>query len=202
MNERPMAPDETDTLDDRPPAARTPAGSDALLDTAALDPGSQVIGLVSSSDEPLLALPPPAFRNLLVVSTRLTPRRIETMLDATAREVTNVGVVPATAMPTEYDGPLWTTESVRPADLTGLGIRVSEAARHLEPGRGWVLLDAVTMLLMYADEPRVHRFTNTMMRNLAARNVRAIYCLCPDAISDQTLERFRGLGHAELDLRG
>lgn len=182
-NETPVSPESTDS------------GGFALPREA------QSISLVSPDDEPLLALPQPAYQNLLVISTRLTPGRIESMLRTAGKHARNVGVVPVTAAPTEYDGPLWTTESVRPVDLTGLGIHVSQAARHLEPGRGWVLLDSLTMLLMYAESTRVHRFTNTMMRNLAARNIRGIYCLCPDAVPDQTVERFRSLGDTELDLR-
>jgi hypothetical protein len=182
-------------------------GLDGLRDRSAdpeptLAPGTQAIAPVSADADPLSALPPPAYRNLLVISTRQTPNHVEATLRRVDCDTTNVGVVPVSAAPTEYDGPLWTTESVQPADLTGIAIRTSEAIQHLESGRGWVLLDALTLLLMYADESRVHRFTNALMRNLASKNVRGIYCLCPDAVDDQVAERFRALGTDEIDLDG
>lgn len=190
--------------DARSDPERTPgadSSSSPSLDDP-LAPGMQAIAPVSADADPLSALPPQAYRNLLVISTRQTPNRVEATLRRLDHDATNVGVIPVSAAPTDYDGPLWTTEPVQPADLTGIAIRTSEAIRYLEPGRGWVLLDALTLLLMYADESRVHRFTNALMRNLASMNVRGIYCLCPDAVEERTVERFRAIGFAEIDLDG
>lgn len=173
---------------------------DRLADESPLEPGRQAIAPVPADADPLSALPPPAYRNLLVISTRQAPGRIERTLRQSGHDPSNVGVIPVSATPSEYDGPLWTTDPVRPSDLTGIAIRTSEAVKHLQPGRGWVLLDALTLLLMYADAPRVHRFTNALMRNLASNDVRGIYCLCPDAVEDRTVERFRSLGSTEIDL--
>ena len=163
-------------------------------------PGTQAIAPVSPNDEPLLALPPPAYQNLLVISTRRAPGRIETALQRAGYDPARVGVVPVSTAWSEYDGPLWVTDPVGPSDLTGIAIRVSEAAQHLAPGRGWMVLDALTPLLMYSEASRVHRFINTTMRNLSARDVRGVYCLCPDALDDQTVERFRSLCDNEIDL--
>lgn len=182
------------------PGSDSPSSSPA--DEPALAPGTQAIAPVSADADPLSALPSQAYRNLLVISTRQTPKRVEATLRRVDHDATNVGVVPVSAAPTDYDGPLWTTEPVQPADLTGIAIRTSEALRYLEPGRGWVLLDSLTLLLMYADESRVHRFTNALMRNLSSKKVRGIYCLCPDAVEERTVERFRTLGTDEIDLDG
>ena len=165
-----------------------------------LAPGTQALAMVDPGTEPLAGLPPPAFENLLVISTRHTPGRVESLLDRAGHDHEGIGVVPVTATPFDYDGPLPTARSIRPTDLTGIGIQVSEAADHFEDG--WVLLDALTLLLMYAESSRVHRFTSTLMANLAAQNIRGVYCLCPDAVEDSTVEQFRSLFDAEIDLEG
>lgn len=165
---------------------------------ALLPPGAQALAPVAAEDEPLLALPPPAYRNLLVISTRHAPGRVESLLQRAGHDLDGIGVVPVTAASIDYDGPLPTAKPVRPTDLTGIGIRVSEAAKHFDDG--WVLLDALTLLLMYAESSRVHRFTSTLMANLAAKNVRGVYCLCPDAVEDATVEQFRSLFDAEIEL--
>lgn len=184
----------------------TPSGPDrnaspnAGTGVSRLPPGTQALTLLTADEEPLLGLPPPAYRNLLVISTRHAPSRVESLLHRTGHDCDGIGVVPVTATTTDYDGPLPTARSVRPTDLTGIGIQVSEVASHFEGG--WLLLDALTLLLMYADVSRVHRFTSALMGNLAAHDIRGVYCLCPDAVDDATVEQFRSLFDIEIDLNG
>lgn len=183
--------------DSQPGPERT-ASTD--VDGSRFPPGTQALAPVAADAEPLLGLPPPAYRNLLIISTRHSPSRVETLLQRAGHDLDGIGVVPVRATSVDYDGPLPTAQPVRPADLTGIGIQVSEAASHFEGG--WVLLDALTLLLMYADAMRVHRFTSTLMGNLAARNIRGVYCLCPNAVEDPTAEQFRSLFDTEIDLEG
>lgn len=187
-----------DRTDWRTPGVRS-AGHDS---GASIAPGTQVLALVDAAVDPLAALPSVAYRDLLVVSTRQHPGRIETTLRRIGSTPSNVSVVPVSATAVEYDGPLWTTEPVRPADLTGIGIRVNQAMERLSPGSGWVLLDALTLLLMYAEPARIHRFTNVLANNLAARNLRGVYCLSPNAVEDRVVERFRTLCDAQIELEG
>ena len=168
------------------------------IDGSRLPPGTQALAPVEADAEPLLGLPPPAYRNLLIITTRHAPGRVESLLQRAGHDLDGIGIVPVTATSIDYDGPLPTAESVRPADLTGIGIQVSEVASHFEGG--WVLLDSLTLLLMYAEASRVHRFTSTLMGNLTARNTRGVYCLCPNAADDATVEQFRSLFDTELDL--
>lgn len=174
------------------------AGGHAGTGDPHLAPGTQALATVTPDAEPLLALPPPAYRNLLVISMRHAPGRVESLLRRGGHDFDGIGVVPVTAASIDYDGPLPAAERVSPTDLTGIGIQITEVAAHFDGG--WVLLDALTLLLMYAESSRVHRFTSTLMGNLAARNVRGVYCLCPDAVEDATVEQFRSLFDAEIDL--
>lgn len=167
-------------------------------DSPALSSGTQALAAASASAEPLTDLPERAYENLLVVSTRSHPRRIEKRLRSAGADLSNVGVVPVSPSAGGYDGEVWTTDSVRPDDLTGIGMRLTDAIRHLEPGAGWVVLDALGVLLMYVDESPAYRFVQTLAGRVRAHGACGVYCLDPDAVDERTYDRFRTLCDAEL----
>ncbi|WP_435175578.1 DUF7504 family protein [Halorussus sp. AFM4] len=173
----------------------TPVAPDALAGTA-----TQTLVRTPAEADPVAALPDRAFENLLVVSARDHPNRLQTRLERAGRDPTAVGAVPVLPAAEAYDGDLWTTDPVDPDDLTGLAMRFADAMEHVEPGTGWVLVDALGVLLVYADDSRACRFFQTLTSRVRARDVRGVYCVNPDAVADETYERFRAMCDAECTL--
>lgn len=163
-------------------------------------PGTQSLVRTPSGRDPLSTLPERAYDNLLVVAARDHPNKIEQRLVRDGRDVDNVGVVPVAPATAEYRGDLWTTDPVRPGDLTGIGMRFSDAVKHVESDTGWVFVDALGVLLMYSDDARVCRFFQTLLGRVRARGARGVYCVDPAAITDETYERLRGMCDAECGL--
>ena len=162
--------------------------------------GTQTLVRTPANADPLAVLPERAYDNLLVVAARDHPNRIERRLERVGRDTASVGVVPVVPGTGEYEGDLWTTDPVRPDDLTGLGMRFSDAIRHVEARTGWVVVDALGVLLMYAEESRVYRFFQTLTTRVRAREVNGVYCVNPDAIANETYERLRAMCDAEREI--
>lgn len=162
--------------------------------------GTQTLVRTPASASPLLELPDRAYDNLLVIAAGDHPNRIEQQLVRGGYDPANVGVVPVVPAARKYDGDLWTTDPVRPDDLTGLGMRFSDAIRHVESGSGWVFLDALGVLLMYSEETRVCRFFQTLTNRVRAHDARGVYCITPDAIPHETCERLRSMCDADYDI--
>jgi hypothetical protein len=139
---------------------------------------------------PLSALPAAAYRNLLVVSTK-SPAHVEERLAEMGVPVENVGLIPLAGNDHQYDGPLWTTEAVRPNDPTGISIAATNAFQHLEPGTGWFLVEDLNVLSMYVDETTVCRLVAHLSKNARSRNVRGVYGLVRNAVSDDTFGNYR-----------
>ena len=159
--------------------------------------GAQTLVRTPADADPLAVLPERAYDNLLVVAAREHPNKLETRLERRGRDPTTVGVVPVVPAADEYEGDLWTTDPVAPDDLTGIGMRFSDAARHVRSHTGWVLVDALGVLLMYSEESRVCRFFQTLTNRVRAKDVHGAYCVNPDAIATETYERLRAMCDAE-----
>nr|WP_276301999.1 hypothetical protein [Halorussus sp. DT80] len=84
-----------------------------------------------------------------------------------------------------------------PDDLTGLGMRFSDAIRHVEAGSGWVVIDALGVLLMYAEDSRVCRFFQTLSNRVRAKEVHGVYFANHDAVAHETYEQLRAMCDAE-----
>ncbi|WP_128476303.1 DUF7504 family protein [Halorussus pelagicus] len=162
--------------------------------------GSQTLVRTPTNADPLAALPERAYDNVLIVSARDHPKRLETRLEHAGHDPANVGVVPVVPATCDYDGDLWTTDPVNPNDLTGIAMRFSDAIRHVESETGWVVLDALGVLLMYADASRVCRFFQTLTSRVRAQDIHGVYGANPDAIADETFERFRAMCDAEYEI--
>lgn len=157
-----------------------------------LEPGEQALVSVPSMGSPLSSLPDDAFDNLLVVSASASPRKVESVVSRRGGNPSAVGVIPVTGSPSEYDGPLWTTDPVDPSDLTGISIRLSTAMEYVMSG-GWVVFDNVNILLMYGREEQVYRLLDSVAGSVRDRNARGAYCTVREAITDETFERLSGL---------
>lgn len=175
--------------------ARRGRGGDATDDSTALDvdPGEQVLVSLGGETFDYGRLPESAFENLLVLSVGRNPRQIERALRRLDVDPQSVGVVPVTGSSISYDGPLWTANRVSPMDLTGISIEFTRGFEHLHEGRGWVLVDSVSILLMYADVDRVYRLLDSMVTACRQQNVRGVFVVDADAVAPETMSRLEGL---------
>lgn len=163
-----------------------------------LSQGTQTVVQLPSMQSPLSALPDEAFENLLVISIANSPSEIEAAIQRRGGDPSKAGVIPVSGSQRRYDGPLWTAKTVSPSDLTGISIEFSTAMEHVKPDEGWVVLDSINMLLMYAPEDRVHRFVNSIVSSVRKRNVRGVYSIVQQTVTDETYDRFKGLFDEEV----
>lgn len=170
--------------------SRTPDVND---DSARLsvDPGEQVL---VTADRPLLEyLPDEAFENLLVLTTTALPSRVDRQVRERGHDSSRVGVIPVTGGDVDYEGPLWVADRVGPADLTGLSMRFSTAFEHVRSGIGWVCVDSVSTLYMYAEERRVFRLLQSIAEACRRRDVRGLYRAVPNTLGEQTRGALNGV---------
>lgn len=179
----------------------TPAlgGNDPTHDSFA-PAGTQTLVRSPADADPLSVLPERAFDNLLVVSVRDHPNRVETRIEGLGHDPSNVGVVPVIPAAGDYEGDLWTTDPVNPDDLTGLGMRFSDAIRHVESGSGWVVVDGLGVLLMYTDDSRVCRFFQTLANRVRAREVYGVHFANPEVVTGETYEQLRSMCDVEYEI--
>lgn len=165
-----------------------------------IEEGQQVLASFSSMQSPLIELPTAAYGNLLVVSTK-SPAHVEQRLVELDIPVQNVGLIPLAGSDHQYDGPLWTSGTVRPNDPTGLSIAVTNAMEKLTPGTGWFLLEDLNVLSMYIDEETVNQLISHLSGGARNRNVRGVYGVVRSAVGDETYGNYRQAVDSELDLR-
>ena len=173
-----------------PEVDREPAGNGVPDGVASLpaESGAQTLLTMPSMSTGVTEIPEAGCENLLVVSP-WAPDRVESALRDRGIPVENCGMIPIDGSPVRYDGPLWTTESVTPADLTGLSMRYCEAMRHVEPGSGWVLIDNAQVLLMYADAERVGRLLRRLTSQARNRDVTGVVAVDRGAVGTRTLAK-------------
>jgi hypothetical protein len=99
----------------------------------------------------------------------------------------------------------WSVETIEnPADLTGLGIELSEfldATRERSgAARPRVCYDSLTALMQYADLQRAFRFLHVVSGRVKSADTLAHYHLDPEAHDEQTLATVKGLFDAVLTL--
>lgn len=165
-----------------------------------IDSGTQVLVSTGSMQRPLSLLPATPTGNVLVVSST-APATIERRLRDRGIDLSSVGVVPVTGSDIEYDGPLWVSEPVVPDDLTGLSMRVTSALDALQQGRGWVLVDCLNALAMYADPDRVCRCFEHLTTTVGERALRGVYTVTSDALDEAAYNSFKRSVDRTLDSR-
>lgn len=168
-------------------ALRVEAGNQMLVSHDSLTPSASL-------------LPAGAADQLLVVSAK-SPQAIERALADLGRDVSKVGHLPLGSTDIEYDGPLWTGPTIEPSDLTGLSMQYARALDALEPDHGWVLFDDINALLLYSDPDRVVRFLDHIVQQTREADVRGVYTVVRDAMSDQEYSALANVLDGSADLR-
>lgn len=157
------------------------------------DPGDQVLVSLAGGTFDYERIPAAALENTLVLSVGRTPKQIQRALEALDADPRRVGVVPISGSPVQYAGPMWTSNRVSPMDFTGISIEFNRGFGHLEPGTGWVVVDSVSILLMYAEVARVYRLLDSMVSACREHDVTGVYVVDGSAVTEDTLNRLRGL---------
>ena len=165
-----------------------------------LAPGTQAIVDKPPMATAITRLPSEALSNLLVVAVGRDPSTIETAVEDAGGDPSNVGVVPVSATPVDTDARVWQTPRVGPSDLTGVSIGVARGMRHVQPGEGWLLVDDLGVLLMYAEDSRVSQLLATVSGKCRTRRVKGVYALSRAAVGAGRYAQFRELFDAEVGL--
>lgn len=164
-----------------------------------LRPGGQALVSLTGQKFDYGCLPESAFSNLLVLSVGRNPRKIQRALEAQGADSRSVGVVPVSGSSIDYDGPMWVADRVSPMDFTGISIQFTNAFQHSKPDEGWVLVDSVSILLMYADVDRVYRLLDSIVGACRSKNVRGVFVIDRTAVTDETANRLSSLVDAVLE---
>lgn len=162
---------------------RTGAAADETLQ---LIPGEQVLVAFGDAGTVFDALPAAAFDDLLVVGSQIRPERLESVVAERGGSPDRTRMIPVGVSMRDYDGAVRTTRTVHPSDLTGLSIAVGGVLDDLEPGRSWLVVDTVGVLLMYAQRERVARFLHWLSSTLRDRGIRAVYGLPAGTTTEET----------------
>lgn len=160
---------------------------------ADVEPGEQCLVARSGGKFDYDHLPDAAFENLFIVSVGREPRKIQQIVERRGANPRQIGVVPVTGSPVDYDGSLWLANRVGPMDLTGISIEFSRGFGHLTAGRGWMVFDSVSILLMYAGTERVFKLLDSIASACRTRDVRGIYVVDQSALAPETMNSLRGL---------
>ena len=173
----------------------------AEFDTRTVDlkAGEVALCVQPSGQRVVEVLPDAAFENLLLVTTDGNLRLIERAVEAHGGDPRRVGVVPVTGTAVDYDGPLWATDRVSPSDLTGVSIQFSKGFEHVQPDEGWVAVDSLGVLAMYASTERLFRLLDAVVGAVRGRNARAVLSTAEGVLGDQAMRQFRGLADEEVN---
>lgn len=177
----------------------TVEGVDAPTTLEDLRPGDQALLSLAGRKFDYGRLPESAFDNLLVLSVGRNPRQIQRAIEAQDAEPRSVGVVPVSGSSIDYDGPMWVADRVSPMDFTGISIQFTRAFEHSKPDEGWVLVDSVSILLMYADVERVYRLLDSIVGACRSKDVRGVFVMDRNAVTDETANRLSSLVDTVLE---
>jgi hypothetical protein len=167
-------------------------------ETLDLTPGEAALARLPPRASPVEHLPAEAYENLLVVTVD-SPGAVEEAVRAGGGDPANVGIVPVSASQLRYDGPCWTADRVSPSDLTGISIQFSRGERYLREGAGWVVVDGLGTMLMYAEETKLYRLLSHLVSRSRERRLRHVTGATA-SVSEETMARFRGLHDRSVSL--
>jgi hypothetical protein len=182
--------------------------SDLLLPTD--DRPSSVLlltpGLANDSSETcrqLLSIEEPAASNVLWVSYTDSPSSRATALreQLGTTPAATAGIIVGESAPATAGDGLDNLQTVgAPADLTGLGIAVSEQLREwAQTGRqNVVCFDSVTALLQYVDIDTAYEFLHVITGRMYSFDAVGHFHMDPDAHDDQLVEQIKTLFDAQV----
>lgn len=150
--------------------------------------GTQTLLSDASMESPILGLPTAAFDGLIVVSSK-PPEDVARLVEQAGGNPATVGHIPISGAEYNYDGPMWTSEPLVPDDLTGLSMRLSRAFESMDGG--WLLVENLNVLLLYASAERVVRFFDHLTGLAADHGITGVYSLTKDAVPEEHYDRLR-----------
>ncbi len=155
----------------------------------------------------LLTRTPPSETNVLVVTyTNTGPEWVGFWQNHTGASPVRGGVVAVGQGESTVDDPSWAVKTVEnPADLTGIGIELSELLSTMAKAAGddeeiAFCFDSATSLLQYADLQRAFRFLHVVTGRVKTVGGTGYYRLDPDAHDRQTLATLKGLFDAVVEV--
>lgn len=183
-------------------------------DLSALSGTSNVLLLVPSLGDrgrnaclELLTRTPPGETNVLTVTyTDTAPEFVRHWGNHAETAPVRGAVVAIGQAEAELEEPSWAAKAVdNPADLTGIGIELSEFLSTMSTAAAGdehiaFCFDSVTSLLQYADLQRAFRFLHVVTGRVKTVGGVGYYRLDPDAHDKQTLATLKGLFDAVVEV--
>lgn len=155
----------------------------------------------------LISQTPPSETNVLVISYTDTPQEwVQRWIDHVGVSPVRGGIVSIGQSDATVDDPSWAVKTVEnPADLTGVGIELSELLSGMATAAGdddhiAVCFDGVTSLLQYADLQRAFRFLHVVTGRVKTVGGVGHFHLDPEAHDRQTLATLKGLFDAVIEV--
>lgn len=164
-------------------------GLDISLDS--INQGEQVLLELRGRDFDYSMLPDRAFQNLLIISVGKSTRDVEANLRELETKLETIGVIPVDAQTDSYSGPLWSTETIYPSDLTGISIALSQTLTYLREGRGWVVFDGLNILFMYVESGQLFRFVDGIATQCRSKVLHGVFTVDKTSVEPSDLNRFR-----------
>jgi membrane-bound lytic murein transglycosylase len=95
-----------------------------------------------------------------------------------------------------------TRYAASPADLTGLGMKLTEALREVaDAGAPLVVVDSVSTLLLYSELDRVYQFLHVANNRVDAVDGRTVHLLHTDGTDDEAVATLTPLYSHVVDVR-
>ncbi len=181
---------------------------------AEISPSSNVLLLAPSlggrGDEmclDLLSRTPPGETNVLSITYTDTPQEwTERWMDESGVSPVRGGIVSIGQADAGADDRSWAVRTVEnPADLTGIGIELSELLSGMANAAGddehiAVCFNGITSLLQYADLQRAFRFLHVVTGRVKTVDGVGHFHLDPEAHDSQTVATLKGLFDAVVEI--
>lgn len=174
------------------------AEADQLDALAALEPTDQVLAAIDTRTDLVTYLPKSA-GDVVLVAVRDDPGEVETILRGRGFALDRVTVVPVGLDTTGYDGRMDVLDTVRPSNLGKVGMLLSRALKEATDGP-WLVLDDLSILLLYAERERVIRFLEAVTDHARSRPARGFYGVVRDAVTDETFARLQTVMDTTVEL--
>jgi len=154
----------------------------------------------------LLSQTPPGETNVLAITFMDSPGDwVDDWMDHVGVPPVRGGIVATGRADASVDDPAWAVRTVEnPADLTGIGIELSELLSGMattgDEQHIAVCFDSITSLLQYADLQRAFRFLHVVTGRVKTVGGVGHYHLDPEAHDRQTLATLKGLFDAVIEV--
>ncbi|MEF8812874.1 MAG: hypothetical protein V5A55_03535 [Halovenus sp.] len=155
----------------------------------------------------LLSRTPPSETNILSITYTDTPQKwVGRWMDETGVSPVRGGIVAIGQADASVDDRSWAVKTVEnPADLTGIGIELSELLSGMANAADddehiAVCFNGITSLLQYADLQRTFRFLHVVTGRVKTVDGVGHFHLDPEAHDSQTVATLKGLFDAVVEI--